>query len=487
MTAPKLTLNVLDGGLGSAQNTDRLVACFGISSAGTVGTMAQFTDPAALVAAYGYGPGISLAIHVMETSGQPVIFGRASQGEASAVSVVTHTGSGSSVMTVGKTSGALEYFDGYSVLVKIVTSGTVGTDICRASVSLDNGVTSLGTYVIQPATQTIVLPNTNITLTFSAASVVAGDSYTFSSTAPRSTGTGSAAGDITALIDGLQAYAATHSGIYPSLVIDADWRDAAAVGAIQAKMDNAAAGYEYARCVTSAEPVPDGYTTLEWIQEIEADFADTNAIRVSVCAGQAKVLDGVTGAYLWRSVTWPMASRLAATEVHIDPAWVSLGSCPRVIAITHDERVRSGLPGLDDARFSTMTTLVGRTGFYITNGRLMAPPGSDYVYTQYGRVMDKVCKITYAYFILTLSQSVRLAPATGFILEADAQKLEAGCNGRLKANILAPGNASAALCTVSRTDNLSVPGAPFHAQVRVVPLGYLKDIQIDLFYTATLS
>lgn len=483
MAAPKVTLTVTDGGLGAAQGTDRLLAVFGVSSAGTIGTMAQFTDPASLMATYGYGPGVSLALHVLKVSGQPVIFGRASEDEASAASSVTHDGTGLSVMSVGKTNAALQYFDDHEILVAVTKAGTAGTDVCRVSISLDGGITSLGIYAV-PTTRVIDIPKTNIRITFTAASLVLGDSYTFSTSAARSTGTGTAAGDITALISGLQPYSSAHGGTYPTLIADADTRDATAVAAIQTAADALAGGQEFVRVYTSARAWDqEAETKASWINDISADFAETNALRVDVGAGQAEVLDGASGAYAWRSTTWSRAARAASTEVHIDSAWVALGNCTDVRSVDYDERTRGEVPSLDNARFSTMTTHVGRVGYYITNPRLMAPPGSDYVYTQYGRVMDKVCKTVYGYMLDRLSQSVRLTPGTGTIAEADAQKIEQGCNAALKASVIAPGNVTDAKCTVSRTDNLSIPGATFHVQVAVLPLGYLKDIAVNLFFT----
>jgi len=485
MTAPRVVLSVIDGGLGAAQSTDRLLAVFGCSSQGTIGSMEQFSDPASLISTYGYGPGVSLALHVLKVSGQPVIFGRASEGENSAASAVTHDGSGLSVLTVGKTDAGKQYFDSHSVRVEVTKGGTAGTDICRVTLSLDNGVTSLGSYAVPTARQ-IDIPKTNIRLTFSAASLVAGDVYTFDTTAARSTDTGTADGDVTAMIAGLQAYASANGGVYASIIADADYRDAAAVSDIEAALEALSVGQEFVRLYTSARPKDDAETTAEWIADISNDFSATDAIRCDVGAGQAYVLDPGTGAYVWRTSTWARAARAASTEVHIDSAWVALGSLPDVRSIDYDERARGEVPSLDNERFSTLTSHVGRTGYFVTNPRLMSPPGSDYAYTQYGRVMDKVCRLTYSYFLDRLSQSVQLTPGSGVIAEADAQKIEQGMDAILRAQIVATGNATAAKCTVSRTDNLSVPGAPFHVQVAVLPLGYLKDIQIELFFTTNI-
>ena len=472
MVAPSIQLTVVDGGLGSTgSNTDRLVAVFGCCSAGSVGSLAYYSSPATLIQDYGYGPGVSLACYVMATSGQGVAFGKAVEDVAGASGSVTHNGTGTSVVTVTGTP-----FDSLEVQVTVTAGGTIGTDVCRARISLDGGVTNIGTFQIPGSS--LAIPKSGIGLAFAAGTLVAGDTYTFSTSAPQSTSV-SGAGSIVANIGLLPAYAASHGGTYPTLVADADARDDASVVAIQAAMDALGVGYEYARCITSA-PSPFDYPTLsDWSADITLNFANVDALRTSVGAGLVHLLDPTIGAYVYRSVAFPLSARLASTKVHVDPAWVALGGVPGVRALVHDERLEAGL---DDARFSTMTTLVGQPGYFITNGRLMAPPSSDYQLVQYGRVMDKICRYTYGYFLQRLSQSVRLNPTTGRILEVEAQGLENGNDAQLAANVVSDGNVSAVKTTVSRTDNLAVPNAPFHAQVATVPLGYLKQIVVNLFF-----
>jgi hypothetical protein len=111
----------------------------------------------------------------------------------------------------------------------------------------------------------------------------------------------------------------------------------------------------------------------------------------------------------------------------------------------------------------------------------MAPAGSDYSLMQYGRVMDKICRVARAYFLRALSSSVRLNPATGYILEKDAQGLEQGCDAALRATVIADGDVSTVSTVVSRTDNISATKT-IHVAVRALPLGYIKQIDVTLSF-----
>jgi hypothetical protein len=78
-----------------------------------------------------------------------------------------------------------------------------------------------------------------------------------------------------------------------------------------------------------------------------------------------------------------------------------------------------------------------------------------------------------------LSNDVRLNPTTGYILEKDALAIETKLRADLYNAIVAPGDASAVSCQVSRTDDLSATKT-MHVTVQVLPLGYLKTIEITI-------
>ncbi|MFN7135503.1 MAG: DUF2586 family protein, partial [Myxococcales bacterium] len=155
------------------------------------------------------------------------------------------------------------------------------------------------------------------------------------------------------------------------------------------------------------------------------------------------------------------------------------GPVPGVTKLYRDEQVT---PALDAARFCTLRTIVGRQGFYVTNGRLMAPSGSDYRFIHLRRVMDRACQVTHNGLLQFLNESVRVDAETGFIDDRDARAIEAYIEGQLNAALTAPGHASSVEVLVKRDENI-LSTQTLTATVRVVPLGYAKSIQADVGFT----
>ena len=472
MALPDVHLTVQDGGLGSiAAQLDNAALVIGCSSAGAEATPGTFTDAKALVAAYGYGPGVALASLILAVAGRPVIFAKADTSTAGDVGSATKVGTGTSAMTPAELDAAGPN-DQYDVIVTVLRGGTIGTDPCTVSISLDGGRTSAGPYAVPLSPATVTIPDTKVKFTCGAGTLVAGDTYSFSTTAPVAS-----TANVSACIE---AFAATT--LQASLIFDAGEREGADVTTYDGDLATLASAYRYARLITSAFNVDVG-TEADWIAALLSDFAPVSSLRVGVGAGQARIYDPTMKTQALRPVVWSVMARLVATKSHVDAGRVADGALRYTTELQHDERV---VQGLDDGRFITARTIIGMPGVFCTNPNLMAPPGSDYSLIQYGRVMDKVCTNSRAYFILSLNDSVRLTPSTGYILEKDAQGLERGNDARLSATVLADGNASACTTTVSRTDNISATKT-VHVSVAVVPVGYMKTIDVTLSFVNPAS
>ena len=149
----------------------------------------------------------------------------------------------------------------------------------------------------------------------------------------------------------------------------------------------------------------------------------------------------------------------------------------------HDE---ASNPGLDAARFMAATSIPGLPGMYIVNSNLMAAPGSDFNWLQHGHVIDKFCKVLYSFFVLKLSSSVRVNGTTGFILDADANDLEARCQAEVDAEIINPGDASpmpqgVRNVQITRNNNI-LSTSELLVSGLIIPLAYLKTITITIAF-----
>jgi hypothetical protein len=208
-------------------------------------------------------------------------------------------------------------------------------------------------------------------------------------------------------------------------------------------------------------------------------FSSFASTRVVVAAGFEELFSPITGRIHERSAAWPIAARAAKVPIHEDLGRVITGPLPGISILQRNE---FATPGLDSQRFATLRTIIGRQGFFISNGKVMASAGSDFQLVQHRRIMDKACAVARNALLNFLNDSVNVDAATGFILEKDAQNIEAFVEGQLDAALLAPGSASAIQVTVKRDENI-LSSQTLRVTIRIVPLGYAKTIVQDIGFT----
>lgn len=481
MGAPSIDFTILSNGLGNvAPSPAGTVAVFGCSSGGTANTVQDaYRRADNLVTDYGYGPGPDLAAQCIQ-SGVPTLFVKVPTTTDGAAGSVTHTGTGTSVMTVSGTP-----FDAYSVIVTVTLAGTAGSDPePQFTVSLDGGQTELGPFPM-PANRVFasLSGTTGLTLNFTAATLVADDTYTFTTTAP----TWSAA-DVATAIEALRTNVREFGIGYVVGACSKSQADTILAEVVQfLSLD------KFVRFIVEARDIADAETEAQWMADISADYATFTTDYISVAAGACLSTSALTKVQFRRNIGGLALVRAARRNIGRDIGAVADGAlCPNyggtnntgplagvpVDTVYHDEKLN---PGLDANRFLTVTSFTGITGYYVTNPNIMSAPTSDFTLLQYGRVMDEVARITRAYFTQLLSSDVRLNRKTGYILERDALAIESGCNSKLNAGVVNNGQASAAQCVVSRVDDISVTKT-LTVTVSVIPLGYIKTVSATLTF-----
>lgn len=470
MAIPEATLTIKDGALGIVPpNVNGIQAVLGVCTSGTVNTVYSFNDIQALKDGMGTGPLVEQAGHVLSIAGGPVVVMRVTGGTAGAFGSVTPAGTntGLSVLTL---TASVPY-DSYQVIVKIVTGGTnPAAGVAVFKVSLDNGRT-YGPDTALPTSGVYTVPSTGIILTFSAATLVALDTYTFSTTAP--------AYDVTALGTAVDALLADSTEWFMlNLVgVPADTTAAAAVfAALDSKLTTAQSSFRYVMGLMSSFDDTDA--------NIKTCFLNLTSTRVAVAAGFENITSPVSGAQIKRSCSFTMAARASAVPPSEDLGRVASGNALGVVALVRDE---FRTPGMDVARFCTMRTHIGLPGFYITNGRLLSSNLSDFQYIQHRRVMDVACRTVRAGQLHYLNDSVRVNKTTGLILDSDANAIDSYLTGLLRITVTQPGFASDASAQVDRTVNILSTNT-LVVGYRVIPLGYLKTITGTIgFFNPTLA
>lgn len=488
MSIPTVVITVADNGASAAlqlpqQNVQVVIGC---AIGGTDYVPVASTNPTTIQTTFLGGPLCEAAGLVCANGGTviavkvPVV----TLGTATAV-VATTPGSSTSVVTVtlDGTNGA---YDDFYVKTKVVTSGTIGTAGIQLQISLDAGRT-FGPVLNLGAAVTLAIPNTGITLNFAAGTLVAGDYFKFSTTAPKWNDAGISAA--------ISALAASQYGIagWGSLHI-VGVSSSASVANFQTYLEALTTGsFIFTRAIVAARdalaPVAwggSGESETTWSNSIATAFSATNAKRVAVGAGYYNTPSPFPNSYAGapsyrRALTWSDAVRRVKVPPQRKGGAVSDGSLSTITVdpandpgdgfIYHDERVN---PTLDSARFMAAITWPKKQGFYICHENLMAPNGSQFSELVFGNVIDIACDIGYATGVNQISGDLKLTK-TGTLFPLDALGLQSGIDNALAAGMTNVAMVSDAFSSVSKTANVfATQTVPI--DISVIPRGYVNKI-----------
>lgn len=358
--------------------------------------------------------------------------------------------------------------DQYEVIAKIVAGGASGSQTYQVALDSSNpGVPTYSATLTGPAVTSpfYLVPGTGITLAFSVAGTfVAGDTFAGLTGAP-----GYSATDVNNALIAILATPTDFAFIH--LVGQAANSAAAAAmtAVLDTQMTSAANAYRYCFAVQELPADTDS--------NIVAAFASTVSLRVAACASFESLASAVTGRVQSRPSAWVIADRTSLVPVGRDISAVADGACPGVVKLARDE---AATPALDAARISTLRTHVGFPGFFICNGQMLSPIGSDFRYIHLRRVMDKASKVARIALMAFLNSGVRVN-ANGTIYENDARNIEATVNSALASALVQPVQASSVSTVVSRTQNI-LSTQTLAVTIRVTPLGYAKQITLDIGY-----
>jgi len=361
--------------------------------------------------------------------------------------------------------------DAYSLLVTIDTAGARGTS--RFTYSLDGGVVTSSPIT---TAATYVIPNSGIVLAFTDAASVLGDTYAATCTPPATNNT-----DIGLAFDALLASQYIIEGGHVVGTPSSSANASTLATAVDAKMTTAATNKRYQFCLMEC---PTGGSDTDAV--LIAAFASNSSTygRTYACAGNAYVTSTASGLTLSRNAAWVTSARLASTKLSEDPGKVLLGALPNVTNITRNEEAT---PGLHDARFVTLRTILGKNGYFITGAPSLAQVTSDYSNIMNVRVVNRAAAIANAAYTDFLNVDVRVDKTTGFIDPRDADSIDAKVTQALRAELMgAPGTrtdeCSYVQARVNRTDNL-LTNSTVNATVAITPKAYAHTIYVNIGFT----
>jgi hypothetical protein len=474
MPIPGQSLTVRDPGLGTVPEGASGPIVMGCSSAGTVNVLYAFSNKQDVLDTLGEGPLVETLCYMLDLGGGPIYAMRLTGSTASSAGSVTPTRTSTSTGTI-TVVGATPY-DAYRVRVVIAATGANGA--ARFKYSLDGGRT-YSEEITVPTGGTYAVARTNLTLTFVAGAgpIIheAGDLHSFDCVAPLYS-TANLATAVTALL--------ADSTEFSFAVLTGKHATASAAATMFAAFDthltSLSTQFRYMRGIMDGG----NDTPANWITA----FAAVADQRILVAYGDADMSSSKAFAG-WGTPRLPalnvFAGRAHSVLISTDLARVADGPCTGVVAITHDE-FRNTL--LDQHGASTLRTWQGSAGFYITNGRLKSPTGSDFKYWQHGRVMDVACTTVVKAERPFIGTSVRVN-ANGSIDARDAATSEATVKSILTSVLLSPNNAEGTPGHVSRLDykinrtHDLLGTEEQRSSVAIMPLGYRKRLIVEIGYS----
>lgn len=476
LAVPSVTLTTADGQLGGVSpDTSGVVAIIGTSTSGTANQVYEFAGNAGGLVAATLGDG-TLADwtrnHLVRSGGRSTLVIRGMGATAGTNGTVTQSGSGPLPTLTGTAT------EDAQLRIRIVTGGIVGT--ATFQLSLDGG----RTYGATKTTAASYAVGNGVTVTFTAGTYVAAETYNATLTGPRNSvaNIGTA---LDALLNSQYSFGMVHI-----LGHAADAADTATlIAAVQTKMASAGLQGKFpAFAVVEAPPVdPSGIVTM---------LGSVVATEVVMAAGFHQLADTADNTIEFVSSGRSIVPRLARNPISVEASRrqddSDLDALDGVVAIYPDGATGTDgyidafrLPSLNNARASTLLKYPGRAGFYVANVMTLAADGSDYSRATNKRVIARARSVLYTGAFRHLQRRLRLDPSTGYIDEGVATSIDRDLEGQLSVALVSGGHASAVQVVTNRSD-LLLSDPTLRIKARIQPVAYAQAIEIELGFAVTI-
>ena len=492
---PQAPITKQDGNTGAVTPaTTGILAIIAFSLAGVANVAQSYGRYTDIQQTNGLGPQVDFAAYFMNTAKKPVVVVTPTCTTAGVYGSITKTGTGTSTPTAGGTAPC----DDFQVQVKFPAGGTIGVTGITYQYSLDGGNNWSGILALGTATTiTLLAPplpglSTGVSFTLGAGTIVANDSFTCVTTRPQMQNSD--------LVTALEALRTTKLP-WDNVLIDVD-ASSTMVATVDSWLSglNALGVYKFAWMNTRKKnrPVPATETDATYQTAMSTLLATTSTINVDVGTDGGDLPSPVTGLVIPRPTSLAVATRKMQYGLGVDPAFVGNGPIPGFQIRDssgnlkwHDEDPASGNPGLDAQRLSTLRSIPGKQGVYVTNAHILSASGSDYIWDQHAVCMNAACNLAYQLLTDILSKGVNKNPPDPttnkiYILEADAKSIEDHINPQLQAALNK--QVVAVQFNLSRTDDLSSnSSSSVTAELQIVALAYIKNVATTAKFVKSIT
>ena len=479
---PNASETVRDRGLGLSSPSTETPAVMGVCSLGDDNAVKAYSSIPTLLAERGEGPGVEATATLIATVGGPVVLVNGASTVAASFGSATFVASDSGPDITPTGSAA---FDA-NVHIEITLPG--GRGVGKFKYCLDNftGASdsdrTFSGEILIPASGAYVIPSTGVTITFEDDAFVLGETYTnvFNCAAQNAT-------DVGAGMDALKNSVHDWSFLYVRTSNNAGDSTAHATlgAAVQAKLTAFETASLYRRAIIATNLTGDDPSSaLDSLVATRMLFAHGRARMISAksAIGYAVPVVPAATAFAIRA-----GGVLISTDLKRGIGnGLTGGPLPNVLSILEDEEKNP--TGLDNIKVSTLRTMQGKDGFFITQGRLKSADGSDFVRWERGRVMDRACETAHSITVTFIGRGLR-TNEDGTIDERDIVRLEDEVNEALEAKILSPqnqegtkGHASDVLYRINRELSLTATDT-IEGEVAMRPLDSASYIRTTLSFS----
>lgn len=490
MSTPSVQITKADFKTGVVRpSDDGVLAILAPSTAGTAAQPAMYTQQKQAQNDFGRGKLVEDAAYDMAVAKKPVVLCKGTPTTAGTYGTIVTTGAGTSAITAGATAPE----DDFDVLVTFVAGGTVGTAGVTYTVSLDGGKTT-GPVLALGTANTIALLDplgnaTGVTIDLGAGTLLPGETVSFPTTGPQLTNA-----DLTTPLESLRVAKLD----WEVLLIDGIIADATVVSTCDLWLQSLEGLGKFRHIILNARyrdrTTPE--TEAAYRTAMQAAFSSVSSIRVCVGADGGDLVSLIRGITQTRPTALALAARAMSTGIEVDAAEVDLGALSgyRIVDDRGNPKYHDELlyPGLDDLNLVALRTFDGESGAYINNPRILSPSGSDYVFLQHARLMNRACEVAYQTLTKVLSKGVRKQrkpdPNTGkvYIVEQDAARIDGLVNTAIGTEL--DGKTSGFRFTLSRTDDLgSNQGATLTGELSCSAFAYVKKFSINAQFVRAIG
>lgn len=394
------------------------------------------------------------------------------------VKETTH-GKISEAVHVGEGKGTVEASGNptneFTLIVQIETSGLTNAATCVIS---ENGGETWGEEQTIPLSGAITVPNTGVTLTFTASDgnlFHAGDTYTFEATAPSASN-----GDILDAVKKFRSYMVTVELIHIVGVTTA---------ALWGSLEN----------IGSTMETEAGKPIFFVCEQKNAGEAQSTADYVEDIAPQAK---SVKGRHVCVVSQWARYIRMDGREQDINIAGVFTGSLASIKESTSaaytgtdgisypegkivkllPEGIEDYIEQLDAARYVFLRKYDGLEGYYVAATNMTAPASSDYANIEDVRVMYRLARDVYKRALLHQNEDFDQNEEEVYYTQVQEDLNVPMDDAKDTDSIISDGRVTILTDMVNAGKDKKLP-----VRIQCIPRGYTRELKLDMYVVNAIA